>query len=67
MAPNLFALYETDTSTEAEYQSAHTAECCNDVPAPAYPPEVSRSLLHLEPQPSLDQCLSPAARHQLFT
>lgn len=25
MAPNIFALHETDTSTEAESQSAHTA------------------------------------------
>lgn len=44
-----------------------STECCSGVPAPAYPPEVSPSLLHLEPQPSSDRSLSPAARHQLFT
>ncbi len=47
--------------------SPYSTECCSDVPAPAYPPEVSPSLLHLEPQPCLDRCLSPAAHHQLFT
>lgn len=47
--------------------SPYSTECCSDVPVPAYPPEGSPSLLHLEPQHCLDRCLSPAAHHQLFT
>ena len=47
--------------------SPYSTECCSDVPVPAYPPEVSPSLLHLEQQHCSDRCLSPAAHHQLFT
>lgn len=47
--------------------SPYSTECCSDVPVPAYPPEGSPSLLHLEPQHCSDRCLSPAAHHQLFT
>lgn len=47
--------------------SPYSTECCSDVPVPAYSPEGSPSLLHLEPQHCSDRCLSPAAHHQLFT